>query len=725
MSQLLHLDEAVFRWLNQALVCGPLDWLMPWLSGSPVLASLIILLALGLLLKGGPRGRLCLVMALLLVGVGNNALIGWLKGILGRARPFETLEGVRLIAGTAHGGSLPSGHTANWFAALAVIFWYYRRTAYALLPVAAAVGLSRVYLGVHYPSDVLAGALIGLTVGGGGVLVLDWLWRMAGSDAFPIWWRAMPSLIRAEVRRDPLAPIPGHKPLRDPDAVREHQWLRLGYLFIAGMLLARLVYIASGIIELSEDEAYQWVWSKHLALSYYSKPPMIAYLQWAGTHLWGDTELGVRFFSPVITAALSLALLRFFAREVSARAGFFLLLCLSTAPLISVGSVLMTIDPPLVLCWTLAMLHGWKGVQTHGRTRDWLWVGVWSGLGFLSKYSALLQWVSFFLFLGLWPTARRHLRRPGPWLAVFISLIAAVPVVVWNVQHDWITVTHLQDRAGLTHAWQFTDFFKFLGEFTGATLFLLNPVFAVAIGWACAQVWRHRRHDGLLMYCLAMGAPLFVGYWLYTVRARVHPNWIAPAIVPLFCVLVAYADSRWRELGPRLRPWLVGGLIFGGLLVGLLHETKWVAVVAGRPLPAKLDPLRRVRQWSNTAQVVEAEREKLARSDGKPVFIIADHYGLTGELSFYLPGHRARTKDDPSVYYQTMPHPVNQFWFYQGYRDRVGQNALYVVENRTAIAAPENIVAEFNSVTDLGVHDIKDGDRVMHRVQIFVCRGLR
>src|ERR1039457_7563270 len=57
---------------------------------------------------------------------------------------------------------------------------------------------------------------------------------------------------------------------------------------------------------------YQWLWSKHLALSYYSKPPIIAYLQFLGTHIWGDTEFGVRFFFPVIGALLLVLLFLFF-----------------------------------------------------------------------------------------------------------------------------------------------------------------------------------------------------------------------------------------------------------------------------------------------------------------------------------------------------------------------------------------------------------------------------
>ena len=323
-------------------------------------------------------------------------------------------------------------------------------------------------------------------------------------------------------------------------------------------LLARLAYIASGTIQLSEDEAYQWLWSKHLALSYYSKPPLIAYTQFLGTSLWGDTAFGVRFFSPVIAAILSLILLRFFAREVNARAGFFLLLIVTATPLLSVGAVLMTIDPLSVLFWTAAMLAGWRAVQENATTRQWLWVGLWMGLGFLSKYTELFQLLCWAVFFALWPPARKHLRRPGPYLALLVNLLCALPVLIWNWQHQWITVTHVADNAGVGSAWKPT--LRYLGEFLGAEAGLLNPIFFGATVWAAIAFWRRGRHDPRLVYFFSMGAPLFLAYLLHSFRSRVLPNWIAPSVLPLFCLMVIYWDTRWRLGAARIKPWLIAGL---------------------------------------------------------------------------------------------------------------------------------------------------------------------
>jgi len=85
------------------------------------------------------------------------------------------------------------------------------------------------------------------------------------------------------------------------------------------------------------------------------------------------------------------------------------------------------------------------------------------GPGFLSKYTALFQLLCWAVFFWLWAPARKHLRRPGPYLALVVLALCTLPVLVWNAQHDWITVTHVSENAGAGKVWKPT--LKYLGEF--------------------------------------------------------------------------------------------------------------------------------------------------------------------------------------------------------------------------------------------------------------------
>ena len=96
------------------------------------------------------------------------------------------------------------------------------------------------------------------------------------------------------------------------------------------------------------------------------------------------------------------------------------------------------------------------------------------------------------------------------------------------------------------------------------------------------------------------------------------------------------------------------------------------------PLPEPVDPITRVRGWSEMAHLVEVERQKLA-TEGKPVFIIGSHYGITSLISFYIPESRASVPKQPFVYYQSSEHADNQFYFWENYGARRGQNAIYAV----------------------------------------------
>ena len=83
--------------------------------------------------------------------------------------------------------SMPSSHAANWFSAALVLFIYYRRTIWVMLPMAVLVGLSRIYNGVHYPSDVLAGAFLAWVTARRDYLGLTVSGNTPARDGFPRW----------------------------------------------------------------------------------------------------------------------------------------------------------------------------------------------------------------------------------------------------------------------------------------------------------------------------------------------------------------------------------------------------------------------------------------------------------------------------------------------------------------------------------------------------------
>jgi undecaprenyl-diphosphatase len=166
LAALQQLDATAFLLLNGAH--HPLlDGVMPLLSRKSYAVLPALALVLLLLRARGRRAWLLLAAAVIAVGASDLASSA-LKGLVARQRPCRVLAQARVLTGCTRSFALPSNHAMN-MAALAGVAWAGAPVAgVALAPVALGVAYSRVYLGVHFPGDVLAGLLLG---GGLGWLV--------------------------------------------------------------------------------------------------------------------------------------------------------------------------------------------------------------------------------------------------------------------------------------------------------------------------------------------------------------------------------------------------------------------------------------------------------------------------------------------------------------------------------------------------------------------------
>jgi undecaprenyl-diphosphatase len=124
----------------------------------PVIVVLLVILA-----RGSTEVRLGILFAILAVVVADQVASSGIKPLVERPRPFDVLEGTRKLSG-AHGFAFPSSHAANTFAAGTFLALRFRKW-WPILAVPVVVCYSRIYVGVHWPLDVLAGAAVGAGVG--------------------------------------------------------------------------------------------------------------------------------------------------------------------------------------------------------------------------------------------------------------------------------------------------------------------------------------------------------------------------------------------------------------------------------------------------------------------------------------------------------------------------------------------------------------------------------
>jgi undecaprenyl-diphosphatase len=176
LEALLGWDERLFRLLNEGWLHPVLDPVMPLVTDARNYLIPFILAAIVILYVGRLRGLRFLVLATVSIVVADAISTHVFKQAFFRTRPCIALEGVRQLVGCVNSPSFPSNHAAN-AAALATLATLSMPRLWApAVALAALVGYSRIYVGAHYPLDVLAGGVLGIAIALAlsGVMTLLW-----------------------------------------------------------------------------------------------------------------------------------------------------------------------------------------------------------------------------------------------------------------------------------------------------------------------------------------------------------------------------------------------------------------------------------------------------------------------------------------------------------------------------------------------------------------------
>ncbi|MFZ2955783.1 MAG: phosphatase PAP2 family protein [Candidatus Ozemobacteraceae bacterium] len=160
---MIALDSYLFHLVNGVFTCSFLDWLMPAITNEKNWIPLLLCLVLWMFFGANGKYRPTLLLLALTIGASDQISSTLVKKVVGRKRPCCVEAHPRMLTDCKNSKSFPSGHASN-SAAAAGVFWLEvgPGVGIPLLGLSFLIAWSRVYIGVHYPFDVLAGMLLGL-----------------------------------------------------------------------------------------------------------------------------------------------------------------------------------------------------------------------------------------------------------------------------------------------------------------------------------------------------------------------------------------------------------------------------------------------------------------------------------------------------------------------------------------------------------------------------------
>jgi len=411
----------------------------------------------------------------------------------------------------------------------------------------------------------------------------------------------------------------------------EKDWQIIAIAITGYIIILRLVF--SGLINLLPEEAYYWNYARHLDIGYLDHPPMVAWLIWLSTTIFGNNEFAVRLPTFFCWLTAVFFIYRFAYDVIDRKSAVRTILLFAILPIYFTIGWFMTPDAPMYAAWTGALYFFGRALLGN-KSRAWYGVGIFMGLGLLSKYTIGLLALPALIFIVSDRNSRGWLIRPEPYLAILIAIILFSPDLIWNYNNHWASFFFQGPRR-----WSGGNHFS-LQLLLGSTLVLLTPVGLAAVFRELfskqfindkppVPVDEKKRVLKFIIFFTLFPLSIFI---LFSLHHAPKLNWTGPVWIAAL-PLVAWGMSSAGRRGKY-----IFGKIWAPTAIGLtlIYTLGFLYIYAGMPglPPQKGMPFPVA--WKEFGQQVEQIEENLEALSGKPPVIIGlDRYWISSQLSFY------------------------------------------------------------------------------------------
>jgi Dolichyl-phosphate-mannose-protein mannosyltransferase len=293
-------------------------------------------------------------------------------------------------------------------------------------------------------------------------------------------------------------------------------------IFALVIFIGRLIIIPfSGVMP---QDAYYYMYSRHMSLSYFDHPAGVAVLLKTGTFILGNTAAAVKLIA-FITSLITLAVIYRLALHFISKQQALIFICVfACTPMLGILSWIVTPDVPMILCWALAVLFIYKA-DSENKPIWWGLGGVFTGLAFDSKYTAVFILAGLFFYLIAKPDRWRRIFSIGIFLYVLAFSLTVLPVFIWNIQNDWASI-HFQTAQRLQGLSPSLNP-QYPVAVMAIQIFLLLPW----LFYYFLKSFRTYKKNNSHYFLVCFSFPMFIFFLLISLFYWVKINWMMPAFI--------------------------------------------------------------------------------------------------------------------------------------------------------------------------------------------------